>query len=105
MHDQVAQMTAKAKEHGLKKQIPSAYIDSTQSSTKQILIDSAGGKYKLLYVTPERLKDPVFLRFTKKADIDFLAIDEAHCISMWGYDFRAAYLEIIRFIRCLIEGR
>lgn len=101
MHDQVAQMTAKAKEHGLKKQIPSAYIDSTQSGTKQILIDSAGGTYKLLYVTPERLKDPVFLRFTKKVNIDFLAIDEAHCISMWGYDFRAAYLEIERFIRCL----
>lgn len=101
MHDQVAQMTTKAKEHGLKKQIPSVYIASTQSSTKQILIDSAGGKYKLLYVTPERLKDPVFLRFTKKANIDFLAIDEAHCISMWGYDFRAAYLEIVRFIRCL----
>lgn len=101
MHDQVAQMTIKAKEHGLKRQISSAYIDSSLRNAKQVLIDAAEGRYKLLYVTPERLKDPVFLRFTKKVDIDFLAVDEAHCISMWGYDFRPAYLEIIKFIRCL----
>lgn len=101
MHDQVAQATFASKEQGIRKKIPSAYIGSTQPKKNQILIDSARGKYKLLYVAPERLADPVFLRFTEKVQIDFIAVDEAHCISMCGYDFRPAYLDIIKFIRRL----
>lgn len=52
-------------------------------------------------MSPERLKNPVFIRFVQKVRIDFIAIDEAHCISMWGYDFRPVYLDIIKFIKGL----
>ena len=98
MQDQVAQITRPEDNPSLKKIIAATYLGSMQKNKDQILIDCARGKYKILYVAPERLKDPVFLRFTEKVDIDFMAVDEAHCISMWGYDFRPAYLEILRFV-------
>lgn len=99
MQDQVERMALLEEERGLK-QI-SNYLGSTQKSNRQVLLDAAKGQYKLLYVSPERLENPVFLRFIKKMEIDFVAIDEAHCISMWGYDFRPKYLNIIKFIRRL----
>lgn len=101
MKDQVAQLSQLVETSGLKKPIPAEYLGSTQESNRRVLIEAKKGSYRLLYVAPERLKDPVFLRFAKKVDIDFIAIDEAHCISMWGYDFRPSYLDIIRFIRQL----
>lgn len=52
------------------------------------------GDYKFLYVSPERLQTPVFTERVRKMDINFLVVDEAHCISQWGYDFRPAYLQI-----------
>ncbi len=52
------------------------------------------GEYKFLYVSPERLKTPVFIERVQKMEVNFLAVDEAHCISQWGYDFRPAYLKI-----------
>lgn len=55
------------------------------------------GKVKFLYVSPERLKTEVFKARAKKMNISLLAIDEAHCISQWGYDFRPSYLEIATF--------
>lgn len=52
------------------------------------------GDYKFLYVSPERLQTPVFTERVRKMEINFLVVDEAHCISQWGYDFRPAYLQI-----------
>lgn len=100
MRDQVERLTS-TEGTGLRKPVPAGYIDSTQKFRSKILIDAAEGKYKLLYVSPERLQDPVFLRFAQKVPIDLIAVDEAHCISMWGYDFRPAYLDILRFVRTL----
>lgn len=55
--------------------------------------------YKLLYITPERLRTGAFIRFAQRANISMIAVDEAHCISLWGYEFRKRYLEIPRFMR------
>lgn len=54
------------------------------------------GDYKFLYVSPERLKTELFIERFKKMNVNLLAVDEAHCISQWGYDFRPAYLEIVK---------
>lgn len=60
-----------------------------------ITLDNAVyGDYKFLYVSPERLKTDIFIERFKKMKVNFIAIDEAHCISQWGYDFRPAYLKI-----------
>ncbi|MDD4569250.1 MAG: DNA helicase RecQ [Tepidanaerobacteraceae bacterium] len=59
------------------------------------------GKYKLIYVAPERLNTSLFLKLTKDIEISLVAIDEAHCISQWGHDFRPSYLEIPKFINFL----
>lgn len=55
------------------------------------------GEIKLIYVSPERLKTEIFLERAKRMNISMLAIDEAHCISQWGYDFRPPYLQIANF--------
>ncbi|MEM0941888.1 MAG: ATP-dependent DNA helicase RecQ [Bacteroidota bacterium] len=55
------------------------------------------GDYRFLYVSPERLKTTLFIERAKQMKISLLAIDEAHCISQWGYDFRPPYLEIADF--------
>lgn len=99
MHDQVDRLGPT--DRGLKKPVSAEYIDSTRADQTQILRSVSEGKYQLLYVAPERLMHPAFLQAVKKRSVDFIAVDEAHCLSMWGYDFRPAYLDLLRFIRRL----
>jgi ATP-dependent DNA helicase RecQ len=63
----------------------------------KVLDEAVDGKLKFLYLSPERLKTEMFLQRAKRMKISLLAIDEAHCISQWGYDFRPLYLEIATF--------
>jgi ATP-dependent DNA helicase RecQ len=91
MKDQVEQLK--------RRRIPAAAIYSGMTYREiDILLDNAAhGAYKFLYVSPERLKTDLFLERAKKMNPNLLAIDEAHCISQWGYDFRPPYLEIANF--------
>lgn len=79
--------------------IPAALINSTLNLSEQMsrLEAAAQGKYKLLYVAPERLRSPRFLESIRATPIQLLAIDEAHCISQWGHDFRPDYSRIGQF--------
>lgn len=80
----------------LKKKISAAAV-FTGMSYREIdntLNNAVYGHYKLLYVSPERLQTDIFKMKIEKMPVRFIAVDEAHCISEWGYDFRPAYLEI-----------
>jgi len=83
--------------------IPAAYINSALSMAEADMVFSSArrGEYKLLYVAPERLLAPSFLRFSNNTDISMVTVDEAHCISQWGQDFRPSYLTIIDFLKQL----
>ena len=70
------------------------YSGMTYSQIDATLDNAIYGDYKFLYVSPERLHTHMFRERVRKMDINFLVVDEAHCISQWGYDFRPAYLEI-----------
>jgi ATP-dependent DNA helicase RecQ len=87
------------------KGIPSLAIYSGMSflEIKKTLQNAAYGNYKFLYVSPERLETNLFLEFLPAMHINLLAIDEAHCISQWGYDFRPPYLRIAA-LRELLPG-
>lgn len=80
--------------------IPAAYINSSQTAyeNRNILQQTAEGYIQLLYVTPERLESEDFIAMSKETKIAMITIDEAHCISQWGQDFRPSYLKIIDFI-------
>ena len=67
----------------------------SQREIKLTLDNAVWGSYKFLYVSPERLNSERFLERLKQMDINLLTIDEAHCISQWGYDFRPSYLNIV----------
>lgn len=85
--------------------IHAAYINSSLSEFQisKALRLAVTGRYKIIYVAPERLETYEFLQFAKQTKISMLTVDEAHCISQWGQDFRPSYLKIVQFIRQLEE--
>ena len=97
MHDQVNQLNARG--------IPAALIDSATGREEHIRIEQEirNGAVRLLYVSPERLTAPGFVRFCQSIRIRLIAVDEAHCVFQWGQDFRPDYLGIADFIDQLPE--
>ena len=95
MADQVAALKAAG--------VPAAYLNSTLTPRQmEIAIDRAyQGMYKIIYVAPERLEAPSFIRFAQSVQISMVAVDEAHCVSQWGQDFRPVYLRIADFVDML----
>ena len=85
--------------------VRAAYLNSTLSPSEQgfVLLEALGGAFDILYVAPERLSDPRFTDFAARAHISLVAVDEAHCVSQWGQDFRPSYLAIGEFIEGLPE--
>ena len=83
--------------------VHAAYINSSlsESQISKALRLASAGQYKIIYVAPERLETYDFLNFARQSDISMLTVDEAHCISQWGQDFRPSYLKIVQFIRQL----
>ena len=89
---------------GLRMQIiPAAYLNSTQDKDESVNVMRAlrAGRVKILYLAPERLASEWFINFLKGLPIDQVIIDEAHCVSQWGHDFRPSYQLIAPFIEQL----
>lgn len=95
MQDQVKALNAAG--------IHAAYINSslTDLQITKALDMAKEGRYKIIYVAPERLGNPEFTDFAEGADISMVTVDEAHCISQWGQDFRPSYLNIVKFVEDL----
>ncbi|GHV35925.1 ATP-dependent DNA helicase RecQ [Synergistales bacterium] len=95
MRDQVQALVANG--------IPAAFINSSLTDAqREIVINRARkGQYKIIYVAPERLLAPSILQLAQSLSVSLIAVDEAHCISQWGQDFRPSYLDIPRFVEAL----
>lgn len=87
----------------IKKNIPAVFINHslTETELQQHLEEVANKKFAFIYVSPERLATPQFSRICQNLPIKLIAVDEAHCISQWGHDFRPEYLQINQFIKKL----
>ena len=83
--------------------IYAAFINSSLTETQitKALALARKGTYKIIYVAPERLESAEFMEFALNGDISMVTVDEAHCISQWGQDFRPGYLKIVDFIERL----
>ncbi|WP_277584623.1 DNA helicase RecQ [Psychrobacillus antarcticus] len=85
--------------------IPATFINSTLTAeeVRQTMEEVQNGQYRLLYIAPERLESPNFLNQLKKVKVPLIAVDEAHCISQWGHDFRPSYRAIHRLKEVFVE--
>ena len=83
--------------------VKAAYLNSslTPGQQNEVLRRAASGRYDIIYVAPERLVSDAFIQFADNSNISMVTIDEAHCVSQWGQDFRPNYLKIIQFIERL----
>lgn len=83
--------------------VPAAFINSslTYSQYLEVFRRASNGAYKIIYIAPERLVTDEFIAFAERSRIAMVTVDEAHCVSQWGQDFRPSYLKITEFIRRL----
>jgi len=78
--------------------------EQTQEENSQIISDAKTGKIKILYIAPERQENSEWIEATRQMNLSMVVVDEAHCISVWGHDFRPAFKRIINLVNLLPKG-